>query len=206
MMARRRIATWLCSVPLMVAGSQLAHVLTYRLVYPNAHIRLGALLASGHEYMLGTSGYVPMLLGVLGSVEIVGVGWVFAGSFRRSLQRPLPPWAFALLPVLALTLQEFLERILAGTGFPWWLVLQPTFQVGIALQLPIALVAYLIARALLTTAREAALALTPVIDVRVGACTDPPTSACTGRGRAACGPAYIPGLPVRGPPAGLLAV
>jgi hypothetical protein len=199
----RRLAAWLLSIPLMVGGSQLAHALAYRLVYPNEHIRLMALLASGHQYMVG---YAPLLLGVLGAAEIVGVGWLFAGSFRRSLQKPVPPWAFALLPVLAFTLQEFLERILAGTGFPWWLVLQPTFQIGIALQLPIALAAYLVARALLTTAREAALALTPVIDVRVGACTHPPTRACTGRSRAACGPAYTPGLPVRGPPAGLLAV
>jgi hypothetical protein len=202
-MTRRRLAVWLLSIPLMVAGSQVAHVLAYRLVYPTAHVRLTALLATGHEYMFGTSGYLPLLLGVLGAVELVGVGWVFAGSFRRSLQRPVPTWAFAFLPVLAFTLQEFLERILAGSSFPWWLVLQPTFQIGIALQLPIALLAFLVARLLLRTAREAALVLEPYIAVRVGACADPPMAACGHRSRAACGPAIIPGVAVRGPPAEL---
>jgi hypothetical protein len=205
-MQRRRLAVWLSSIPVMVAGSQLAHVLAYRLVYPSAHVRLASLLATGHQYMLGTSGYLPLLLGVLGAVELVGVGWVFAGSFRRSLQRPVPAWAFALLPVLAFTLQEFLERILAGSSFPWWLVLQPTFQIGIALQLPIALIAYLVARLLLRTAREAALALEPYLAVRVGACADPPLAACGQRSRAACGPAYMPDRPVRGPPPAQLAL
>jgi hypothetical protein len=200
-MQRRRIAVWLSSLPLMVAGSQAAHVLAYRWVYPSAHVRLSALLATGHQYMLGGSGYLPLLLGVLGATEIVGVGWLFAGSLRRSLQRPLPPWAFALLPIVAFTLQETLERVFAGSSLPWWLVLQPTFQIGIAVQIPIAIVTYLVARLLLRTARETALALVPVIAVRVGACADPPERACALRGRAACGPAFIPGLPVRGPPA-----
>jgi hypothetical protein len=199
-MQRRRIAAWLSSIPLMVAGSQLAHVLAYQVVYPSAHIRLSALLASGHGYMVGSSGYAPLLLGVLGAIEIVGIGWLFAGSLRRSMQRPVPPWAFALLPVLAFTLQEFLERILAGSAFPWWLVLQPTFQVGLALQLPIALIAYLLARLLLRTAHEAAQALRPYIAVRGGACAAPPLAACGQRSRAACGPAFMPGVPVRGPP------
>ena len=39
-MTRRRIAAWLLSLPLMVAGSQVAHVLAYALVYPNLHVRL----------------------------------------------------------------------------------------------------------------------------------------------------------------------
>jgi hypothetical protein len=202
-MTRRRTAAWLTSVPLMVGGSQLAHVLAYRLAYPSEHVRLTELLATGHGYMLGSTGYAPLLLGVLGAVEVVGVGWLFAGAFRRTLQRPVPAWAFALLPVLAFTLQEALERVLAGSSFPWWLVLQPTFQIGIALQLPIALIAYLIACLLLETTYEAAQALTPYIAVRVGACTDPLVAACGHQRRAACGPAYIPGLPVRGPPAEL---
>ena len=52
-MGRRRLAAWLLSFPLMVVGSQGAHVLAYRLVYPNAHLRLGELLATGHSYMVG---------------------------------------------------------------------------------------------------------------------------------------------------------
>ena len=53
---------------------------------------------------------------------------------------------FAALPMLGFTLQELLERWLSGAGFPWWMVLQPTFRVGLALQIPFAIAAFLIAR------------------------------------------------------------
>jgi hypothetical protein len=155
-MRTRRTAAWLLSLPLMVAGTQVAHVLAYDLVYPNAHVRLSALLASGHGYMAGTHGYLPMLLGIAGALDVVAVGWVFAGSVRRSLQRPVPAWAFALLPLLCYSLQELIERWLAGASAPWWMVLQPTFRTGVALQLPFALVAFLLARMLLRAGANAA--------------------------------------------------
>jgi hypothetical protein len=151
-MGRRRLAAWLLSFPLMVVGSQGAHVLAYRFVYPNAHLRLSELLATGHGYMVGYPAFLPILLAVIGAAELVGVGWVLAGSVRRSPQRPVPAWAFALLPMLGFTLQEILERWLAGGRFPWWIVLQPTFRVGLLLQLPIALVVFLAARLLLRVA------------------------------------------------------
>jgi hypothetical protein len=78
---------------------------------------------------------------------------------RRRGQRPVPAWAFALLPLLGFTAQEFLERWLAGSDLPWWMVMQPTFRVGLALQLPFALLAYLLARLLLRTAHEVGVAL-----------------------------------------------
>jgi hypothetical protein len=158
-MRPRRAAAWLLSLPLMIAGTQVAHVLAYQFVYPNAHVRLTALLATGHDYMLGTRGYLPILLGMAGALDLVAAGWVLAGSLRRSLQRPVPVWAFALMPVLCFTLQEFLERWLAGSSFPWWTMLQPTFRIGLLLQLPFALLAFLAARLLLRAADRAAHSL-----------------------------------------------
>jgi hypothetical protein len=199
----KRVAAWLLSFPLIVAGTQVAHALAFRWVYPGAHARLDQLLVSGHGYMVGGRAYLPILLGALGAIELVGVGWVLAGSVRRSMQRPVPAWAFALLPVLGFVLQEFLERWLAGASLPWWIVLQPTFQLGLALQLPFALIAYLLARRLLRATEQVALLLPSIDVVRVGACTNPPERACAG-GRAelgACAPVFIAGLPVRGPPA-----
>jgi hypothetical protein len=160
-MRRRRAAAWLLSVPLMIAGTQVAHVLAYRLVYPSLHVRLSALLATGHGYMVGTNGYLPTLLGIAGALDLVAAGWVLAGSVRRSLQRPVPAWAFALLPLLCFSLQEFLERWLAGSSFPWWTVLQPTFRVGLLLQLPFAVLAFLAARLLLHAADRAGRRLQP---------------------------------------------
>jgi len=150
-MSRRRVATWLLSFPLMIVGSQVAHVVAYRLVYPSAPIRLSELVSTGHRYM-GSPAYLPMLLGLVFAAELVGIGWALAGSVRHSLRRPVPPWAFALLPMLAFTLQELLERWLSSSSFPWWMVLQPTFRVGLLLQLPFALGAHLLARLLLRVA------------------------------------------------------
>ena len=155
-MRSRRAAAWLLSLPLMIAGTQVAHVLAYQWVYPNAHIRLTELLATGHGYMVGTRGYLPLVLGIVGALDLVAAGWVFAGSVRRSMQRPVPAWGFALMPLLCFTLQEFLERWLAGAPFPWWMVLQPTFRIGLALQLPFAVLALLAARLLLRAADTAA--------------------------------------------------
>lgn len=152
------MAAWLASVPLMVVGSQVAHVLAFRLVYPNAHVRLAALLATGHSYM-GASAYLPLLLGLVFAAETVGVGCTLAAAVRRRPSAPAPAWAFALLPVLGFTLQELLERWLWGGSFPWSLVLQPTFCVGLLLQLPFAVMAFLVARALLRVAETAGRAL-----------------------------------------------
>ena len=157
-MRPRRVAAWLLSFPLMVVGSQVAHVLAYRWVYPGAHVRLSALVSTGHGYM-GQPGYLPILLGVLFAAELVGIGWVLAGSLRRSLRRPVPAWAFALLPMLGFTLQELLERWLAGAPAPWLTALQPTFRAGLLLQLPFALAAYLLAKLLLRSADRAASVL-----------------------------------------------
>jgi len=140
----------------MVAGSQAAHVLAYRLVYPQAQVRLRDLLATGHGYMLGHAAWVPLAAGVLGGAELLALGWAAVGAIRRGPARPLPAWAFALLPLVGFTLQEFLERWLAGSTFPWWFVLQPTFRVGLLLQLPFGLAVYLVARLLLRTVERAA--------------------------------------------------
>jgi hypothetical protein len=137
------------AVSLMVGGSLAAHSLAYRLVYPEAEVRVRILSASGHGYM----GYAPLLLGIIAAVVAVGFGFAVVESTRRRGPRPVPAWAFALLPLLGFTAQEFLERWLAGSNFPWWMVMQPTFRVGLLLQLPFALLAYGIARLLLRAAR-----------------------------------------------------
>jgi len=155
MSRRRRAAAWLLMLPLMLAGSQLAHVLAYRLVYPQSQVRLRELLATGHSYM----GYMPLLLGIGAALELVAFGSLVAGGVRRRGRAPVSPWAFALLPPLGFALQEFLERWLAGASYPWWMVLQPTFRIGLLLQLPFALAAFLVARLLSRVADRVASVL-----------------------------------------------
>jgi hypothetical protein len=182
-MSRRRLAAWLLAVPLMVAGSQVAHVFAYRLVYPQTELRLRELLVTGHGYM----GHISLLFGLCAALEVTAFLSAVAGSLRRRSAAPLPAWPFALLPLLAFTLQEFVERWLAGASFPWWMVLQPTFRVGVLLQLPFGLIAYVLARLLLRAAdrvgralggeRKRAQAKTPLLGWSVSASWRPRMSA-----------------------------
>jgi len=132
----------------MLAGSQVAHVLAYRVVYPQAGVRLHALLQTGHGYLL----LLPLAAGIAGAVVLVSLALSVVDAARGRGVRSLPPWAFALLPALAFALQEYVERWLAWGFLPWHAAAEPTFLVGLALQLPFAALAYLAARLLLRTA------------------------------------------------------
>jgi hypothetical protein len=154
-MRRRRVAAWLVSLPLMAVGSQIAHALAYRWVYPSSQLRLRELLATGHGYMDHGS-FVPMLLGAVFAIEAVALSWTLVGTVRRRAPRPVPAAAFALLPLLAFACQELTERWLETGSFPWWTFTQPTFRAGELLQLPVGIVVWLVARLLLRAAREAA--------------------------------------------------
>ncbi len=151
----RRGLTWFVAVPLVLCGSQLGHVLAYRWVYPDAHVRVDELLSTGHGYMA----YVPFVLGLAGAVLVSSLFIAIVDSARGRPTRALPPWAFALLPALAFTLQEHFERWAYTGVFPWFAVLAPTFVPGLLLQLPLGLAAYVVARFLLGTAKQVGRAL-----------------------------------------------
>jgi hypothetical protein len=104
-------------------------------------------------------GYMPLVLGLVGAVVAVFLVWAVVDSARGGEPRPVPAAVFGVLPVLGFTLQEFLERYLHGAGFAWWMVLQPTFRIGVLLQLPFGLAAYLVARFLLRVAERLGAAL-----------------------------------------------
>lgn len=146
----RRSLAWLVAVPLMLAGSQVAHVLAYRIVYPQASVRLHALVETGHGYM----SWLPLALGVAGAVVALSLAATVADAARGRGVRSLPPWAFALLPVAGFAFQEYIERWLAWGFMPWYAAAQPTFLVGIALQIPFGALAYVAARFLLRTAKR----------------------------------------------------
>jgi hypothetical protein len=151
----RRSLTWLVAIPLLLEGSQIGHALAYRLVYPDAHIRLRQLLATGHDYL----DYAPLVIGLAGAVVLLSLLLCVVATARGQTPQPLQPWAFALLPALAFTFQEHLERWLHTGAVPLVAVLGPTFLPGLLLQLPIGLVAYLVARFLLHAAEHVGRAL-----------------------------------------------
>ena len=152
----RRGFTWALTVPLMLGGIEAAHALAYRLVYPQLHARV--LLATGHAYLA----WLPLLLGVSGALALSAlVAAAVDAAYGRS-PRELPAWAFAVVPPVAFVLQEVLELSLHLGTFGWQAVLAPTFLPGLALQVPLALLAYIAARLLLRTAERLGRALAPV--------------------------------------------
>jgi hypothetical protein len=147
--SRRRLP-WLVAIPLMVAGSLSAHELAYWVVTSNPGERAAALAETGHGYYR----HLPLVLGLLAALALSALAARAAG--RRAGKRSTSPWAFFALPPLAFAFQEHAERALAGA--PWLTAsLEPTFLVGLALQLPFALAALMAARALVSAAERLSL-------------------------------------------------
>lgn len=145
----RRAIVWMLSVPLMIGGTEAAHWLAYRLVYPDGWERAQALQESGHGY----SGWLPLLGGVAVAVLLSALFLHArdASTGRGPSTRRVRLSQFAALPPLAFACQEHLER-LTHDGTVAGVALQPTFMIGLLLQLPFAVVAYLSARLLLRVA------------------------------------------------------
>jgi hypothetical protein len=147
-------SAWLVSLPVMLAGCLGAHLAAYVLVEPGAHARHDLLANSGHGYLsqLPLLGAAVLVLLLAAALHHALVG--------RAGARPRPA-VFVALPPLAFTVQEHLERWAHAGGFPVAAALEPTFLLGLALQLPFALLAWLLARATLGTAEALGRLLRP---------------------------------------------
>jgi len=146
----RRSVAWLVAVPLMLGGSQLAHALAYRIAYPQAHVRMLRLLATGHAYF----SWLPFALAVSSACVLVSLACAALDAARGRRAHAVPAPAFALLPPAAFALQEVLELSLHTGAFAWRAVLAPTFIPGLMLQLPVAVLVYVTARLLLRAAER----------------------------------------------------
>jgi acyl-CoA synthetase (AMP-forming)/AMP-acid ligase II len=152
----RKCIAWLVAIPLMLAGTEVAHFLAFRFVYPNALERSLALQQSGHGYF----SWLPAFGGIALAVLLSAVFW--HGRNARNAQGRstghTPLSRFAILPPLAFALQEHLEALI-HTGSISGVVVSPTFMIGLLLQLPVALLSYLVARLLLGAAERVGRAL-----------------------------------------------
>jgi hypothetical protein len=146
-MLTRRVA-WVIAVPLAVGSWLGAHSLAYLLVSPGAEQDVALHAEHGHAWL----GYTPALL-VWGLALLVGGLVLCVGEgLRGRLPSPPPARLFAVLPAVGFAVQETLERLLSTGAVPYDLATEPTFVVGLALQLPFALAALLLTRALYTIA------------------------------------------------------
>jgi hypothetical protein len=145
----RHRLTWLSVAPLMLAGMLAGHTLGYRLAINDPHARADALAHSGHGYF----SYVPFALAVCLGVLLVGLVLQALSAFHGEPHQPATSPLIVLLPPVAFVAQELIERFLHTGQVPWTTVIQPAFLIGLALQLPFALAALLLAWALDSAAR-----------------------------------------------------
>jgi hypothetical protein len=125
-----------------------AHALAYRVVFPQASLRSAVLAATGHAY----AAWLPLVLAIGGAVAFVALAAAVADVARGGSVRELGAGAFAALPPLAFALQELLELSLHTGHVAWHAFAEPTFLPGLALQLPFALLAFVVTRLLLRAA------------------------------------------------------
>jgi hypothetical protein len=145
-----RSAAWLVALPFAAAAWLSAHCLAYVLVPPAAeeHMGLhgehmGLHAESGHAYF----GYTPALVAFGLTLMVVGFG-LCVGEGLRGRRVPGPPMRLLVLPPpVGFVVQEHVEHAIGSGAVPLDLVTEPTFLVGLALQLPFVLVALLLARA-----------------------------------------------------------
>jgi hypothetical protein len=113
--------------PVAAVGVLAAHALAYRLT--------GTPSGSAHAYL----DHGPQVVAVLATVALLGLALQ-----DRSLA-PASTWWFAPLAPLGFTAQEHAEG-LAHSGHLPWLLTTPTFMLGLALQIPVALLCVLVVR------------------------------------------------------------
>ena len=142
---RRRTSLLALSLPIAAIGSLAGHTAAYALVgssRQNAEI---------HGYL----SYAPQFLGLCVSAVTIALVLRATGRLRG---RPAA-WPFAAIAPLAFLGQELIERV--ASGLPVHAIFEPAVYVGLAAQLPVACIAFFVARALLRLADEAALTLAP---------------------------------------------
>jgi hypothetical protein len=127
---------WLVVSPVIAAGVLGAHTLAYRLT--------GATGAPFHSYLE----HAPQVLLVL---AVCGLAIGLCGA---RLSAP-PAWVFPVAALASFVAQEQLERLVHGE-WALSLLMTPVLLVGLALQVPVAVLAWALARWLLAAVGAAA--------------------------------------------------
>jgi hypothetical protein len=133
----RPVAALLVLLPVSAIGWLSAHSLAYR-----------ALDAHADEGLHGYLRYAPLAAAALACALVAGLALAAWAAWRGRRLRP-PAWPFGLLAPVGFAVQEHLERLAHDGTFPAAAALEPTFVVGLLLQIPFALAALALARGLL---------------------------------------------------------
>lgn len=154
-MQRGRLA-WLVCLPLAASGGIVAHALAYRV----AAAPVGA-HAHGSSFTAAHGSALHWRLGLAACLAMVALGLArcVVDELGGRNSRRVPLWPFALLPPVGFVVQESFERVLLTWSISPALFVEPPFLLGLLLQVPFALAAYVVARALVNVAVTLARAL-----------------------------------------------
>ena len=188
---------WVLSFALMAVGSVVAHSLAYRLVEPHHEMRGEMMADTGHSYFV----HWKTCVGICVAIILLALFGSVLDRVRTGRATSLPIWLFALVPPVGFGVQEHVERLLHDGAFPWLATLEPTFVVGVLLQFPFALAAWVAARALLALAVELYQSFRAPPRLRLAA--PEPTLLSPLRVAPARIPALARGYGLRGPPSSL---
>lgn len=199
-MSRERLP-WFLALPLMTAGSLGAHAAGYALgptTRGAAHAEAAELPAVHERASTGVDSSAVLWLGLLAALLVVVMIRALVSRLCGRDSRPVGAGSFFLLPLLAYSSQELVERLLHVESVPFDAALEPRFVLGLALQVPFAAAAFLLARLLLRAGERLvrALGTRPSRSLR----TSPPTVPAPS---APVFPRTRPlsrGHPLRGPP------
>ena len=124
----RRTLTWLVTLPFAAASVVIGHAIAYSVT--------GTPTGGMHDYLA----HAPQIVFILASLAVLGL----AADTRARRHSPLP---LAVLGIGAFVAQEHLERLI-HTGHVPFLFASPVMWLGIALQLPLAVAIWFVARRL----------------------------------------------------------
>jgi hypothetical protein len=134
-------AAWLVTAPLALAGVEVAHATANRLV--------GAPASELFESAESGRGALGLVVALLSAVVLGALAGRVLGLWSESARGRVVAAPFALPPPVAFVLLEAGEAIADGGAVGWHWLTAPVFAVGLALQLPVAVAAYALARLLL---------------------------------------------------------
>jgi hypothetical protein len=138
------------TAPLLVLSLLAGHSLGYRWAIADPDARAHLLEDSGHGYFT----YAPLVLAV--GLTLIAASLIarIRAAVKDERKGASPPWLFALLPPVAFVVQELTERLLHSGHVYAGALTQPAVLIGLALQLPLAVIALGLAWVLAQAADE----------------------------------------------------
>jgi hypothetical protein len=145
----RRLTAWLVAASLMFAGTFATHCYLFAILSPGHH--------AAHEGTTSLVGFLCAAPFLFSCLTLLALGLVARTlqSLRGETGARISAWPFGVLAPLGFVLHQYFSNFTGATSSS----MGAAFLLGVALQIPLGLLAYLAARALLGVADRLGAAL-----------------------------------------------